>query len=79
MYGIIKISLVVFVQPLSTGNLMINYGVPDFGRFLKNTWDRYGKGGSMGTVVGLCEEVEGRLVRLHSKGHAYRRRYAVES
>ena len=42
IYGIIKCSLVVFVQLLSTGNNVHNFRVPEFGRFLKDTWKRYG-------------------------------------
>ena len=37
----IKCSL-LFVQLLSTENIVRNYRVPEFGRFLKDTWNRYG-------------------------------------
>ena len=37
----IKCPLFVFVQFLSSGNIVRNYRVPEFGRFLKGTWNIY--------------------------------------
>ena len=65
MYGVIKCLLVVFVHPLHKGNLVRNYGVAKFRRFLKDTWNRYGM--VLGREEGLeCKihEEEARLEKV---------------